>query len=365
MASLSHQAIASIAAKYNCSFQETAQKLAGFFKVTFGVDYVFDITLARHLSLLESAREFINVWKNSDRKWPILNSVCPGWVCYIEKTHGPLVPYLSRVKSPQQIMGSLIKQVWQEKNGHSSVYHLSLMPCFDKKLEASREYFMHKETSEKDVDCVLTPIEIEQLFQVKQLTFEQLPSCDLDILNDKFSSDTQITSHRGSGSGGYAENVLLLAVSELFPLNQLPKLNFTTRRNRDFQEITVAQETGCNGGKPLKFAIVNGFRNIQTLVQMIKRNKCEYQFVEVMACPGGCLNGGAQVRPSEITQESFMEKVNLIYSSLQLTNIALKLNDEPSLAIVWSELLQDKKDQLLFTQFKEVPKTSNLLSLKW
>lgn len=363
--SLSHQAISSLAIKYDCSFQLTAQKLAGFFKNILGVDYVFDITFARHLSLLESTREFTDTWKNSDRKWPILNSVCPGWVCYIEKTHGQLVEYLSRVKSPQQIMGSLIKQHWQVKNGFPNVYHLSLMPCFDKKLEASREYFMHKETGEKDVDCVLTPIEMEQLFQVKQTTFDSLLSSNLDQLNNEFKLDDEIASHLGSGSGGYAENVLTLASKKLFGLEKLPNLNFTIRRNKDFTEITVSNDSGGDSGlQQLKFAIVNGFRNIQTLVQMIKRNKCPYQFVEVMACPGGCLNGGAQVRPDEITHESFLEKVNVIYSSLKLTKLPLDIDDDLIVSF-FSQITQEKRNNLVYTQFKEVPKTSNLLTLKW
>lgn len=110
--SLSLQSLASLAAKYRLSVQDTAERLASFF-VDLGVDFVFDIALARHLCLVESAREFLQLHRHrqgSGKKEPLLSSTCPGFVCYAEKSQGPvLVPRLSGVKSPQQIMGLLVK----------------------------------------------------------------------------------------------------------------------------------------------------------------------------------------------------------------------------------------------------------------
>lgn len=365
--SLSHQAIASFAAKYNFAFQETAEMLCGLFKEIFRVNRVYDLTVPRTMSIVESAREFVDGWREKKRKLPILNSVCPGWVCYIEKTHGSLVNHLSQVKSPQQIMGSLLKKrvippIDSSISPDTQVYHLSVMPCFDKKLEASREYFMKKETGEKDVDCVLTPIEIEQLLLIKNVAFNQLPRVHLDTLSHhSASSSRNITSHSGSGSGGYAENVLKIAAGELFAA-QMDTLNYTVRRNKDFQEITVNVPSS---DVTFNFAVVNGFRNIQTLVQMIKRNKCPYQYVEVMACPSGCLNGGAQLKADDLTkQSSFLDTVTSIYSSLELTSLPSNLNGA-TLSQYYPEGSEDDRHDILLTQFKEVPKTSNLLTLKW
>ena len=360
--SLSHQAIASFAAKYHLSFQETAERLSGLFKKTLGVDLVYDLTAARTLSILESAREFSAAWSKKDRRFPILNSVCPGWVCYIEKTHGPLVSYLSQVKSPQQIMGSLVKNklISSIDSEWSSLYHLTVMPCFDKKLEASREYFVDTKTGSRDVDCVLTPIEIEQLLLMKNVTFDQLPRSSVDSFSSGNTPSGNITSHSGSGSGGYAENVLKIAAVELFT-TEVESLNYSVRRNKDFLEVDViapGQEI------PFKFAVVNGFRNIQTLVQMIKRNKCPYHYVEVMACPGGCLNGGAQLKDDQTLPSSLLDSAMSIYSSLEATSLPGSLNDD-TLSAFYPRAIQADTQGLLHTQFKEVPKTSNLLTLKW
>lgn len=358
--SLSHQSIASFAAKYGLPFQESAERLSYLFKETLGGDLVYDLTAARSLSIIESAREFSSAWKHSDRKFPILNSVCPGWVCYIEKTHGSLVSYLSQVKSPQQIMGSLVKNklITTIDSRWSAVYHLTVMPCFDKKLEASREYFVDKNTGNRDVDCVLTPIEIEQLLLMKNLTFDQLPPSPLDSVSGSNTGPSNIISHTGSGSGGYTENVFKIAAAELFSA-KIESLNYSVRRNKDFLEVDV---TSPGEEIPLKFAVVNGFRNIQTLVQLIKRQKCPYHYVEVMACPGGCLNGGAQLKDDP--PSSLLECATSIYSSLEATTLPRDLKDD-LLTRFHPKGSQEDRRSLLHTQFKEVPKTSNLLTLKW
>ena len=99
----------------------------------------------------------------------------------------------------------------------------------------------------------------------------------------------------GSGSGGFTENLFIIAAKELFGKELGPNLEYKTLKNADFQEITLEHD----GEVQLAFAVANGFRNIQNLVQKMKRKRCQYDFVEVMACPSGCLNGGAQCRPEE------------------------------------------------------------------
>lgn len=139
--------------------------MCGFFKNYFSAEFVFDTTFSREFSLIESEREFVERFKqnqlgSSDAKLPILTSSCPGWICYAEKTHGSFIlPYISRVKSPQQIMGSLVKD-YLCKNVFDitpdKIYHVTIMPCFDKKLESSRKDFFNEFHQSKDVDCVLS-----------------------------------------------------------------------------------------------------------------------------------------------------------------------------------------------------------------
>lgn len=422
--SLSHQAIASFAAKYFLSFQESALKLLSFFK-SLGVDYVFDLTLARHLCLIEESREFEEkLVKTEDgtkgttlssvSKNPILSTVCPGWVCYAEKTHGNLVPLLSQVKSPQQVMGSLIKTIWRKKNPNipsdARIYHATIMPCFDKKLEASRSYFIDEKTKEADVDTVLTPIELEQLLLEKGINFsdmEVMPDVEIDKIfpsvNGFHDEETnEILSHDGSGSGAHAENVILTVVQRLLKndVTVSPSdLVMETKKNKDFVEVHVSCKSSDKqkDDPKIRFAIVNGFRNIQTLVQKIKRNKCEYDFVEVMACPSGCLNGGAQLRPSTgpttlsgqgssslddkvptqkkdtgiirhpTSSEAYSDRIKRLYESLKKTSVSLDYENSVVNSL-YRELFdgdEDMRRRIFYTEFKAVPKTTNLLTMTW
>ena len=422
--SLSHQAIASFAAKYFLSFQESALKLLSFFK-SLGVDYIFDLTLARHLCLIEESREFEEkLVKTEDgtkgttlssvSKNPILSTVCPGWVCYAEKTHGNLVPLLSQVKSPQQVMGSLIKTIWRKKNPNipsdARIYHATIMPCFDKKLEASRSYFIDEKTKEADVDTVLTPIELEQLLLEKGINFsdmEVMPDVEIDKIfpsvNGFHDEETnEILSHDGSGSGAHAENVILTVVQRLLKndVTVSPSdLVMETKKNKDFVEVHVSCKSSDKqkDDPKIRFAIVNGFRNIQTLVQKIKRNKCEYDFVEVMACPSGCLNGGAQLRPSTgpttlsgqgssslddkvptqkkdtgiirhpTSSEAYSDRIKRLYESLKKTSVSLDYENSVVNSL-YRELFdgdEDMRRRIFYTEFKAVPKTTNLLTMTW
>lgn len=356
--SLSHQSIASIALKYALTFQESAEKLSTLF-VQLGATFVFDITLARHISLIEAQREFER--KYEQKAFPIFNSVCPGWVCYVEKTHGNLVPYLSHVKSPQQIMGVIVKNFLKDRvDRDKSIYHVTLMPCYDKKLEASRGYFEDPETIVRDVDTVLTPVELEVLLSLEGIVLPSLPSRKLDFLHPIVETRT-VTSHLGSGSGGYTENVFRFAANKLLgkKLDHGEKLVYKTRKNRDFYEIELKAAEGT-----LLFAVVNGFRNIQTLVQRMKRKTCDYQFIEVMACPSGCLNGGAQLR-SDVVEEKF-DKIDDVYKSLEITELPLDLSDE-RIACIYNDWFPTAEtvEKYLYTEFKAVPKSVNLLNINW
>lgn len=137
--------------------------LTGYLR-SLGVDYIVNTKIADDLALLESANEFVERYKSENidkvgQNLPMLASACPGWVCYAEKTHGTFIlPYISTARSPQQIMGVMVKQFLAAKLAvpPARLYHVTVMPCYDKKLEASREDFYSEVTDSKDVDCVIT-----------------------------------------------------------------------------------------------------------------------------------------------------------------------------------------------------------------
>lgn len=356
---LSLQSIASFGAKFDLKFNDAAEKLANFFN-ELGVDYVFDVSLARHICLIESQKEFASKFEKGE--FPVLTSVCPGWVCYVEKTHGELlVPHLSKVKSPQQIMGSIVKQFLYDRDKISpdNIYHVTIMPCYDKKLEATRSEFCETSTNAQDVDCVLTPVEIEILLKNQDVDFSLLSKRKLDSFNSFWETKTLLKNHLGSGSGGYVENVFRFIAEKYFSKNlKNEKLNYKTTRNRDLIELSLEDE---QGKKLLSFAVINGFRNIQTLVQRIKRNTCHYQFVEVMACPSGCLNGGAQLRGNN-PEEKIYERVENLYKSLETSELSFDSDDNLN-SEIYRILI--KHESYLHTEFHAIPKNLNLINVNW
>lgn len=154
---ISIQPLLSLAHRYQMSVEEAARHLSGYLR-QLGADYVLTTKIADDLALLECRQEFVERYRdNADMT--MLSSSCPGWVCYAEKTHGNFIlPHIATTRSPQQIMGVLVKQLLAEKLSvpGSRIYHATVMPCYDKKLEASRDDFYSEVNASRDVDCVIT-----------------------------------------------------------------------------------------------------------------------------------------------------------------------------------------------------------------
>ncbi|KAM9372646.1 cytosolic iron-sulfur assembly component 3 [Phaethornis superciliosus] len=364
--SVSPQSRASLAARCKMGVLETAKKLTSFFK-SLGkcVHYVFDTTFSRNFSLLESQQEFVKRFlrQAEDKKaLPMLASACPGWICYAEKTHGSfIIPYISTTKSPQQVMGSLVKEYFahQQHFPPDQVYHVTVMPCYDKKLEASRPDFFNQEYQTRDVDCVITTGEVLKLLEEEGVSLADVEPAPLDSM---FSSaaEEELSSHSGGGSGGYLEHIYKHAAKELFGI-QVDTIQYKPLKNKDFQEVTLERD----GVVLLHFALAYGFRNIQNLVQKLKRGKCPYHYVEVMACPSGCLNGGGQIKPDGEGSKDQLQQVERLYESLKPEipgkNPAVKELYEQWLGGPGSE----KAAQALHTGYHPVEKTSTGFNIKW
>ena len=248
------------------------------------------------------------------------------------------------------------------------------MPCYDKKLEASRKDFFNEFHQAKDVDCVLSTLEIEQLLDKENLDLRNMPDEILDLpfssknvqilVKKELEKVTELYTHYGGGSGGYLENVLVYAAKHLFDHElKYDQIIYKQLRNTDFKEVNLE----INGEVKLRFAISYGFRNIQNIVHKIKKGGCNYDYVELMACPSGCLNGGGQIREestNKLTKELFA-KVESLYNSIRPC-----LPDENVLVkkLYESEWLNNddvviKKN--LHTSYHEIEKFTNGLAIKW
>lgn len=360
--SVSPQSRASIAARFNLPVADTARRLTAFFK-NLGVDYVFDTTFSRNFSLIEGQREFVQRFrrhKDDSKALPMLASACPGWICYAEKTHGSyIIPYISTTKSPQQMMGSLVKDYFAKQRSVTpdQIYHVTVMPCYDKKLEASRADFFSEEYETRDVDCVITSGEVLKMLEQEGLSLANVDPMPLDTIFGSVA-DGEVVGHSGGGSGGYLEHIFKHASKELFGI-EVNQIIYKTLRNKDFQEVTLEQD----GNVLLRFALAYGFRNIQNLVQKLKRGKLTYHYVEVMACPSGCLNGGGQIRAEESgSGKDLLQQVEDLYTAVTVQ--APEANE--SIQQLYQQWLGGTgHTQTLHTQYHAVEKVDSALNIKW
>mmetsp|Transcript_21642 Transcript_21642/g.47546 ORF Transcript_21642/g.47546 Transcript_21642/m.47546 type:complete len:498 (-) Transcript_21642:300-1793(-) len=384
--SISPQSRASLAAYFKTTPEETFEKVASFLK-SLGVQAVLDTTAARQVARMEAAADFVHRFRASAAPrppsqpppgpLPVLASSCPGWVCYAEKTHGTYVlPYISTVKSPQAIMGTVVKRHLAAKWGvpPEKIYHVSVMPCADKKLEAARDDFFLPGTTMPEVDCVLTSLEVLQLLQERAVDFDSLHRAPIDQLFDPLTTTpapqpapeaAQVEQSGTSGSGGYLDYVFRHAAREVGGVEVRGPLALKTLRNTDFREAVLE----VDGKVVLRFAAVYGFRNIQNILRKIKTNKCEYHYVEVMACPSGCLNGGGQVRPDAATKQTpkeLLEQVELAYDRIPSADPAA----EAGAAALYGSLVaggcfSERARELLHTRYHHREKTAAMTVANW
>ncbi|KAJ8413659.1 hypothetical protein AAFF_G00081660 [Aldrovandia affinis] len=363
--SVSPQARASLAARFGLSSTDAGRRLTAFFK-KLGVHHVFDTGFSRTFSLLESQREFVERYqrKEQDKKaLPMLTSACPGWICYAEKTHGDFIlPYISTTRSPQQVMGSLVKGFFAEQQNLTpkQIYHVAVMPCFENKLEASRSDFYIEESEAKEVDCVITAGEVLKMLEQEGLSLSAVEPAPLDTMFSSVCGDA-LLRHAGSSSGGYLHHVYTYAAKQLFGV-EVKDMTYKAVKNNDFQEVTLEKD----GTVVLRFATAYGFRNIQNLVQKLKRGRSPYHFVEVMACPSGSLNGGGQLKPlPEQSSKELLQKVEELYKAEQ-TQVPEEEERVSNLYRTWLENMGEERSwRMLHTQYHMVEKATNGLTVKW
>jgi len=268
--------------------EATVEKIAEALKIM-GVDYVFDTDFSADLTIMEEGSEFLQRFKNGETKnRPMFTSCCPGWVRFAKSQFPEMVPQLSTAKSPQQMFGAVIKSYFAEHLGVSpeKIYTVSIMPCVAKKGEATMDLY-YGEYAGKDVDAVLTTRELTRMIRSAFIDPKSLTGIPFDDLMQE-----------GTGAGvifGTTGGVMEAALRSAYYL--------VHGKNPDadaFKAVRSTREEGLTeaeidlDGVTVKAAVVSGLGNTRRLLERIRKGEVTYDFVEVMACPGGCVGGGGQ-----------------------------------------------------------------------
>ncbi|XP_069337927.1 nuclear prelamin A recognition factor [Eulemur rufifrons] len=356
------QSLPYFAAKFNVSVTDASRRLCGFLK-SLGVHYVFDTTIAADFSILESQKEFVRRYHQHSeeaRALPMLTSACPGWVRYAERVLGrPVTPHLCTAKSPQQVMGSLVKDYFarQQNLSPEKIFHVIVAPCYDRKLEALREGLSSASHSSRGADCVLTSGEIAQIMEQSDLSVQD---ATVDTLFGDLKEE-KVTRHDGASSDGHLAHVFRHAAKELFN-EDVGEVTYRALRNKDFQEVTLEK----NGEVLLRFAAAYGFRNIQNMVLKLKKGALPYHFVEVLACPGGCLNGRGQAQSRDgRVDKALLRQMEGIYSDIPVRPPETSAHVQ-ELYQQWLEGLDSPKAQeTLHTRFQSPELCAHGPDIRW
>jgi len=249
-----------------------------------GFDVVFDSSFTADLTIMEESAELIHRIQNGG-VLPMFTSCCPGWVKYAEQSHPELLPNLSSCKSPQQMMGALIKGFYAEKEGikPEDIYSVGIMPCTAKKFEAQREEMTHNGIT--DVDAVLTTRELAKLIRLYGIDIHSLqPELTDNPLGTRSSAGKLF-----GASGGVMEAAIRTAYFKLTGEEMIEYKVETIRQDKLRREMSLNV-----AGLDLNVAVVTTFLELERLLKDIKSGKSKAQFIEVMACPQGCISGGGQ-----------------------------------------------------------------------
>ena len=255
-----------------------------------GVDYVFDTTFSADLTIMEEGNEFLQRFTKGELKLrPMFTSCCPGWVRFIKSQYPHLVPQLSTAKSPQQMFGAVMKTYFAESIGvkPENIYTLSIMPCVAKKGERNMELF-YKEYAGNDIDAVLTTRELTRMIRSSHISPSTLVDRECDPLMKEGSGAGVIFG----ATGGVMEAALRSAHYLVTGKNPEPDA-FKIVRSPSFETGVIEAEVQL-GSATVKAAVVSGLGNTRKLLEAIEHGEVHYDFVEVMACPGGCVGGGGQ-----------------------------------------------------------------------
>ena len=270
-----------------------------------GFDYVFDTNFAADLTIMEEGNEFIQRFTHRGKyRWPMFTSCCPGWVRFVKSQYPSYLDCLSTAKSPQQMFGAIAKSYFAEKMGLDphKVFVVSIMPCAAKKAERELPT-MRDACGDPDVDVVLTTREMDRLFRSDCLVPQELEDMEFDSPLGSSSGAAVIFG----ATGGVMDAALRSAYYLITGENPDPDAFSAVRGDKPWKEAAFT----IPGAGDVRVAVVSGLGNTRQLMEAVDKGEADYDFVEVMACPGGCSGGGGQ--PIHAEQELASRRSSLLW----------------------------------------------------
>ncbi len=314
-----------------------------------GFDKVFDTNTGADFTIMEEANEFIERFQEKEHL-PMITSCSPGWVKYIEMNYPELLPHLSTCKSPHQMFGALLKTYYAKKEGidPNKIYVVSVMPCIAKKFERQRAEM--KNNGLYDVDNVITTRELSRMIKQANIEFTKLEDSEFD---SPMGEATGAAAIFGT-TGGVMEAALRTAQDTLTG-KDLDQIDFEQVRGGD----GIKKATVNIAGTDIKVVAASGLSNAKKILEEIKSGKADYQFVEIMACPGGCVMGGGQpIKSSKIRSEVDVRKLRAeaLYTIDEKSTIR-KSHENPIVKKIYEEYLEKpgsyRAEKLLHTTYQE------------
>lgn len=317
-----------------------------------GFDKVFDTNVGADFTIMEEAHEFLERLKEKDNM-PMITSCCPSWIKFIEMNYPDLLQHLSSCKSPHQMLGSLLKTYFAKKENidPSKIYVVSIMPCVAKKYERQRPEL--KNNGLYDVDNVITTRELARMIKQANIDFEKIEDQEYDM---------PLGETTGAGAifgvtGGVMEAALRTAQDKLNG-EDVEKFEFIEVRG----EKGIKEANITINGRNLHVAVVSGLSNAKKILEELKLGKSSYDFIEVMACPGGCIMGGGQpIKNSKVRAKMDIAKLRgkALYSIDEKSKIR-KSHENPIVKKVYEEFLEKpgsyRAHKLLHTTYSKKEK---------
>lgn len=313
-----------------------------------GFNAVYDTNFAADLTIMEEGNELIERL-NSGGVLPMFTSCCPGWVKFVEQAYSELIPHLSSCKSPMQMAGAMFKTYGAQIAGveAKNIYSTAVMPCTCKGFEAARPEM--NASGFRDVDAVITTRELAHLIKDAGIDFTGLPDENFDKPLGTYSGAGNIFC----ASGGVTEAALRTAY-EVITKTPIPNINLDFVRG----DNGVRTASVNAGDMELKVAIVSGLKNVIPVLEAVKAGKADFQFMEVMTCPGGCINGGGQPKvllPIDRAEAAASRSSNTYAHDADVKY--RKSHDNPEIKKIYKNFLGEplghKSHDLLHTKYSE------------
>jgi len=307
-----------------------------------GFDKVVDTNFAADLTIIEEGTELIDRIQNK-KPLPLFTSCSPGWVLFMEHFYPELIPNVSSCKSPQQMMGTMIKTYYAKKNNINpkDIVSVSIMPCTAKKFEAQRPEM--NTSGYQDVDYVLTTREAGRMIKKAKIDFKNLKDSDFDPLLGESTGAAVIFA----ATGGVMEAALRFA-AEVLENKKLEKIDFTEVRGL----AGIKEASLTIAGIELNVAVAHGGSNAHKIIKLVKENPSKYHFIEIMACPGGCIGGGGQ--PLSTSKNIIQKRTAAIYD-IDKNLSYRKSQDNPEIKQIYQDFLGKpgghKAHELLHTYY--------------